>query len=139
MRNEVNINLANLLRESLLIAGCAEEMVKGFDDNSTIALEFNDQSQIYLLLDKEKNRIVAWSPICEANESILSAHAFYLIQKLLHPAPYSDSGQHHLKQIDDKFHIYCIFDNDCAQSPEVFLDALSGFFDFTQECTEVVK
>lgn len=135
----MNINLANLLKESLLLAGCGEEMVAGFDDNSTIALEFNDQSEMYLFLDKDKNRVIGWSPICEANENVLSTHAFYLIQKLLQPAHYADSGQHYLKQVDDKFHIHCIFDNEYAETPEMFLDALSNFFDFVQECTEVMK
>lgn len=132
----MNINLASLLKESLLLAGCQEQMVAGFDDNSTIALEFNDLSEMYLFLDKDKDRIIAWSPICDANENLLTID---LMKKLLKPAHYSDSGQNCLKDMEGKFNIYCLFNNECVKNPEAFLDAISSFFDFVQECIEVIR
>lgn len=135
----MNIELAKLLKESLLLAGCSAEIMKDFDDNSTIALEFNDQPELYLFLDRNKNRVIAWSPICDVNSSIIDMSGGQLFRVLLQEVHYSDSGYHNICIINDKLCVQCVFDNASLTEPELFLDGLSGYFNFIAECIEIIK
>lgn len=135
----MDINLVSLLKDSLRLANCHEDIIADFDDNSTIALEFTSNSEMYLFLDKEKNRVMVWSPVCDTNDYLLSRHAFPLLKKVLEPIAYSDIGHPYLQQNENKLYLHCIFHDDYVGAPEKFLEALSHFFELVQECVEIAR
>lgn len=135
----MNINLSILLKDSLLLAGCSEKIMDNFDDNSTIMLEFHDYPNLYLYHDRDNNHVLMWSPICEANTSILSTYAYPILQLLLKPVNYAYCGQNILTEMNGNFAIKCIVDEKYLTEPAVFLNALSEYFDFISECIEAIK
>lgn len=87
----MNIDLSELVRDSLLSQGCDSGMLGDFDGHSTIAMEFDGIPDI--MISEANEQVVIWCRLAEYNKHIIDSCADRLLSMVMEPIFYSITGQ----------------------------------------------
>lgn len=132
----MNIDIAGLVRESLLENGCNESLLHDFDSHSTISLNFDNIPSI--LVSESEEMVMLWCQLSEQNHHTLSQNAEALLKVLMEPCRFSVSQHAHLAEDADFIVLKCMLKNSALNKTD-FGEALEEFYSTVLQVTEILR
>lgn len=122
----MNIDIAAVLRQSLLHSGVNEKLLEDFDSHSTISLEFEDD--ISICIDVIDEDVWIWNCVADESTNLVSQRGALLLEKLMHGCAFTRGGQLMLSTQDGEIVLKGMIHPEFLQSPERFIEALNEFY-----------
>lgn len=132
----MNIDIAGLVRESLLENGCNESLLNDFDGHSTISLNFDNAPSI--LVSEYEGMIMLWSQLKEMNHHTLSQNAESLLGACMEPSQYSISQHVHLSEEDDMLLLKSVIKNSALNKSD-FGHSLEEFYSYVVKFSSILN
>ncbi|WP_174889247.1 type III secretion chaperone [Candidatus Williamhamiltonella defendens] len=138
-----NIDLADLVRKALISCGCNENLLQNFDAHSTIQLEFDEKTSIFISRDDE-DEIWVWSSLMPLltepeRETLLERSASLIKEKLEAECDFSATKKLELDNDEDAIHLKVKVDPDYLHDHEKFSNVLTGFFEEIETYSEMLR
>lgn len=127
----MNIDIAYLLRETLIENGCESHKLGDFDSHSTIALEFDGHLGIYIT--QLEDEVWLWTRLVEENNLTFSTFAGPLLEKLMEGCGFAANGQLQLLANEGYIELRGLVHHRHLESSAQFAGALDEFFRLSEE------
>lgn len=122
----MNIDIAAVLRQSLLLSGVSEKLLEDFDGHSTISLDFEDD--ISICIDVIDEDVWIWNCVADESANLVSQRGALLLEKLMQGCAFARGGQLMLSTQDGEVVLKGMIHPEFLQIPERFIEALNEFY-----------
>lgn len=118
--------LKESLCEALRIFGCDPDLFS-FDDQSTIAMAFNDVGDVFL--DPDENGLTwLWGSLPEAEMNTLGGAAHDLLGEISAPLDYMAAGALTLRVDNGRMRVGGLLRRECVVDPRLLAAAVEDFY-----------
>ena len=132
-----DLNIADLLREALVLSGCNDQQIGQFDGHSTIELELRDLPSLNIVV--EDGEVWCWSNLGPLN-SVARAHfALPLLSFLLEGFAYARTGQMQLLVTDDLLEVRVLLSAKALVAAEQLAEAMDSYVERLLALREVLR
>lgn len=121
----MNDDLVELVRSALRKNGCDERLLNNFDGNSTICLDFEEESS--LLISQTEGYVVLWTQLQPHDPYILSQCASALLALVMAPCFHAVTGHLQLSENEGMTTLEC-YVKPASLNAEDFSEALEEFY-----------
>ncbi|MBF7141005.1 MULTISPECIES: Invasion protein B family [Pseudomonas] len=132
-----DVDIAQLVRDALLAAGCTPGQIGSFDGHSTIELEFSNLPAVNVSMIEQD--VWLWAHVAELTPAIRASAAEPLLNFLMKGFGAARTQQLQLTDVEGVLELrVCLSDNALA-SPQGMMDALEGFIGAMEELKELLR
>ncbi|WP_338806801.1 Invasion protein B family [Pseudomonas chlororaphis] len=120
-----NIDIASLLREALIHAGCSDQQIGSFDGHSTIELEMANLPSINIGVVDEG--LWFWSTVTESGDMLLAHRSQELLRFTMEGFEFARTGQLQLVEINGMLEVRVMLADSACESAESLADAIESY------------
>lgn len=132
----MNNDLVELVRSALRQNGCEERLLNNFDGNSTISLDFEEESS--LLISQTEEFVVLWTQLQSHDSYILSQCASGLLAIAMIPNEHAVTGHLQFSENEGMTTLECYIKPSSLNTSD-FSDALEEFYRQMKACREALR
>lgn len=132
-----HLDIAQLLRETLLYSGCTDKQLGHFDSHSTIEMQMKDLPDINIGYVEEE--VWVWARVVEVGPQLLRHSAADMLQILLQGCPWSRSGQLHLCEVEGQLELRLMSNEKALSDARHFAQALDHFVAVLEELYGILR
>lgn len=133
----MNIDIAQLVKDSMERLGCGERVAGDLDAHSPICIGFHDVPDIHIELQGERVRL--WSRLQEVSEHGVAQAAPDLLAYFL---PRGGTAfvcrRSLLSMVEGELILHAVLEEDAVQDVEPFMQAIETFFEDVSTVSEIL-
>jgi hypothetical protein len=130
-------DLAQLVKDALLILGCDPAMGQGLDSHSTITLDFEDLPS--LLISVQDEQVWLWSRVAEYSETVLAHKASDILTLLMQSDDTLIGGHPSLAEGEGYLELRGVLTPAMLENGERMAEALTQFFDRLSALAQLIR